>query len=200
MADFASHVKGNLPPMHIEEEAENKLNDDDYSVEMEKIREELVAYSKGNGPFPGDANSFFEWILLNSDDDQNTDFDFVFHLDQFDLSDVALRGDEELAPSTIITDRMRLSYIRRKIAEYETSPFFQVEGVHYLPLSAECPDIHIGLLGHLGGTSIDPEYLGLFSSKTEFLDQAYKKGYFDVGIDPDAIPDEAFLSSWCRKE
>jgi hypothetical protein len=176
------------------------MNDDPYAVEMEKIREKLVDCAKCLGPFPDDAEQLFEWILLNSDDDQNTDFDFVFHLDQFDLSDVALRGDEELSPSAIITDRMRLSYIRRKIAGYQSSPFFQVVGVHYLPLSAECPGIHIGLLGHLGGTSIDPEYLGFFSSKTEFLDQAYKKGYFDVGIDPDAIPDEAFLSSWCRKE
>jgi hypothetical protein len=176
------------------------LDDDAYIKEMEDIRAKLVDYAKGIGPFPGDANSFFEWIILSSDDDQDTDFDFVFHLDQFDLSDVALRGDEELAPSTIITDQMRLAYIRGKMDEYESSPFFQVVGVHYLPLSVECPGIHIGLLGHLGGTSIDPEYLGLFSSKTEFLDQAYKKGYFDVGIDPDAIPDEAFLSSWCRKE
>jgi hypothetical protein len=176
------------------------MSDYAYSIEMEKIREKIVDYAKGVGPFPDDAEQLFEWILLNSDGDQNTDFDFVFHLDQFDLSDVALRGDEELSPSLIITDRMRLSYIRRKIAGYQSSPFFQIEGVHYLPLSEKCPGIHIGLLGHLGGISIDPEYLGLFLSKTEFLDQVYKKGYFDVGIDPDAILDEAFLSSWGRDE
>lgn len=176
------------------------MDDDAYKKDIESIRARFVAYSKGAGPFPDNANSFFEWMLFNSGDDQPDNFDFVFHLDQFDLSDLALREDEDLPSSFTLTDSLRLSYIRRKMDGYERSPFFQVVGVHYLPLSEECPGIHIGLLGHLGGTSIDPEYLGLFSSKTEFLDQVYKNGYFDVGIDPVAIPDGAFLSSWCRDE
>jgi hypothetical protein len=161
------------------------------------IRDLLIEHARGGGDKPPDTDEFLNWLFYDSEFNERLDFDFVFHLDQFDLSDVALRIDSNIGVSERITSEMRLAYFQSQIEGYEQSELTVLIGAHCFPLFEDGGEVVlVCCLGHVEGHGIEPEWLGYFSSKEQFLRSLEAKGYLPVGISPDNIPAEYVLSHW----
>lgn len=166
-------------------------------MNKQDLRNQLISIYQSNPDKLMEAQDFLDELFwLDASEEQNN-YQFVFSLDQFDLSDTAVREYKNLSDDIHIEDEFRVAYARQRMACYEINELTEMRGAHCLALIDG--RLYVGCLGHMAGPSIDTQWIGTFTSNEEFMKRLRYLGFYQMGISPADIPAGDILAAWNRE-
>ncbi len=163
------------------------------------IRDAVVDHANGKRKLPEGAEDLCHWLFWESDA-ETQDFALLFKLTQIDLSDDALRSDDNLDAASHISDKERISFARQKIRHFKAAGSEDLVGAHNFLLrnSDGSSTVACCLTESHGQAGLHPTWLGFFPTVDAFQSFLKTDGYLQTDIDPDDIDESTILKAWTK--
>jgi len=79
------------------------------------ICDKAIDFATGNSPMPDNIEKLYEWLVWESEGEEQNASDWFFSVDSLILFDEDLRDFLELSDDTPVTDGLRIKYTRALI-------------------------------------------------------------------------------------